>query len=146
MALFDEIYKDMKNDVKIINEAVVYSDTDSNMSVFVKPSETRLSGRKAYFKVYNSAKHSSVTKVARVCFYEPKYVIHDNDMEGFDNWYLSSKEIKKLIRILNKNVKGVSVWKLLIAEYNRCCVNSNEMIDMNLSIPDYTNLKYKEVI
>lgn len=148
MALFDDIYKD----IIPLNENSIYKDQRNNILIFCRPSDKKVYGRKAYFKVYNSSEQRKAKKVARICFYEPKYVIHPNDPDGCSQWFLNSSEIKVLINILkSKNNIGVrypSTWSALINTFNSV-VKSNhpeDIIDMNLPIPDYTLLSRKECI
>lgn len=148
MALFDEICKD----IIPLNEKAVYRDERNKMLVFCRPSDKKVYGAKAYFKVYDSADHRKARKVARICFYEPKYVIHDSDPDNCSTWFLNSSEIKNLISILKKpnniGARYKNTWEALIDAFNSV-VKSNhpeDMIDKQLPIPDYNLLSIREVI
>jgi len=66
----------------------------------------------------------------------PKYFHHTGK-----EYVLNSKQRKELMSFLNNIDKdsGFTNWKWLILEWNR--YNSNVRIDVNTSIPDYTQLK-----
>ena len=153
MALFDEIYKGMKEtEAEFINENSIYKDQKHNMLIFCRPSDKKVYGRTAYFKVYNSCEQRKATKVARICFYEPKYVIHHNDPDNCSTWFLNSTEIKNLISILkiqnNVGIRYQSTWEALINTFNSI-VKSNhpeDIIPVNIPIPDYNLLSRKECI
>jgi hypothetical protein len=53
---------------------------------------------------------------------------------------LNQKERKELMKFLNSNDKwGEQIWVVLLKEWERN--NSNISIDINQTIPDYTNIK-----
>lgn len=53
---------------------------------------------------------------------------------------LNHKERKELMKFLNSNDKwGEQIWVVLLKEWERN--NSNISIDINQTIPDYTNIK-----
>lgn len=141
MALFDEIHENLVSENQdLFLERTIEVDKKNGMSVYCKQSDTRISGKDAYFKVYNSAEHSSATKVTRVCFYTPKYIMH-RDPERKENWTLKAKEKKQLMDLLNKKSRNKNfdrVWDELIFEYNKC--NPADRIDSSIPIPDYTKL------
>lgn len=146
MALFDDIYKGKL----ILTEKAIYRDEKNKMLIFCRPSDKKIYGKEAYFKVYDSADHRKARRVARLCFYEPKYIIHDNDPDNCKTWRMNSSEIKNLLLILQKpnniGIRYASTLEALIDSFN-LVVRSNhpeDMIDTNLPIPDYKLLLRKE--
>ena len=140
--MFDEIYESMDFHLNkdIIEERTIAIDSKNNISIFCRPTDTKISGEDAYFKVFNSVDYLKATKVARICFFGPKYIIHKN-RDGKENWNLKAKDKKILIALLNSkssNANFDTIWEETIAEYNKCC--PNDKIDINIPIPDYTKL------
>ena len=54
----------------------------------------------SYFKLYDSNSLRTATKVARIKFTEPKYVIH-KDENGLQPWIFNNREKKLLIEYVN---------------------------------------------
>ena len=148
MAMFDDICKGLV----VLNEKAIYRDEKNKMLIFCRPSDKKVYGKTAYFKVYDSADHRKARKVARICFYEPKYVIHNSDPDNCKSWELNSSEIKNLMAILKKpnnvGLRYSNTWEALIDSFNSV-VKSNhpeDMMDTNLPMPDYSLLIKKEVV
>lgn len=79
--------------------SLVSVDTQNNINVQVNPDHNRLED--PYFKVYNNARFESSDKVARISFLEPIYIVHAERYNcGRNNWFLNSKEKKRLIDFL----------------------------------------------
>lgn len=154
--IFEE-YKNMLvvKENKIITETTVFEDNKHNIRLFCAPTQKKIFGKTAYFKLYDHKDIRKAKRVARICFYSPKYVIHDTDPNGCSPWWLGTKDIDILIEILNKkptrkNAKYDTCWKELIYIFNHY-VQSEHPEDiipesMFYKMPDYTKLKYREVI
>lgn len=93
--------------------SIVEIDILSDYYIHIDASEDCLN--RAYFKVYNSARRDKVTKVARISFFEPEYIL-GIDL-NYDNWILSTKEKLNLITLLSN--KRYSVWHQAIATFNQ---------------------------
>lgn len=92
----------------------VYTADDYNITFQVNPTESRIGEH--YFKVYNSFSVSAASKIARISFDEPRYIIH-KDNQGKCPWFLDSASKKNMIMLLSKN--NYSVWKKLIVNFNK---------------------------
>ena len=95
-----------------------FIDFDANTSMYVNPDQRRKGNE--YFKFCNNARWSKATKLCRISFREPKYIIHTNSHK-VEDWLLTKKEQKYLIKVLwsdSKKYKGFSVWQALIIDYN----------------------------
>ena len=78
-------------------------------------------------------------KVARISFYESKYIIHYKNSNK--NLTLSSKQKKILMELLKSEEDGELIWIKMITEFNRFLgPNSKYLLPLNLPIPDYTKL------
>lgn len=79
-----------------------------------------------YIKVY---KYSDPDKVCRIFIDKPEYFISD--------FYLNNKEIEELIKIITDK------WKYIIMIINNDRIQENifPLIDENLPIPNYNELK-----
>lgn len=139
--------------------ATIYKSTEYGIMVAVNPDSNR--NGNPYFKFYNSSNYRKATKVIRVLFKEPDYVIHSDNM---DLWKITSKEVKLLIDILNKpstRYKPHSNW--VAAKFDWNYEYLEELLDINdyvkglyddkyknnpgyvpstLKMPDYTKLKF----
>lgn len=114
--------------------ANVYVDRDDNMTFQVNCSEDH---NVDYFKVYNHQSYKKASKVARISLFEAKYIYHKND-DGKEDWELNAKERKLLVKKLQMEVRGLTVWQRLIITYNlESGLNEEETLE-NLK----DNLKY----
>lgn len=98
--------------------ATIIADTkDGGMCIVVNANETREGT--PYFKVVNHSSFVKATKIARISFLRPEYIIHKN-RDGKENWVLNSKEKKHLIDLLHRksDVLDYSIWQYTIAQYN----------------------------
>lgn len=75
--------------------ATVFSDKTHNLLCQVNPDSGRLGLE--YFKIYNNFQWKTATKIARIEFRKPEYVIHTSNKE---NWVLNSHERKTLVKLL----------------------------------------------
>jgi hypothetical protein len=115
-----------------------------------------------YFKVFNHNSYVRATKVARISFLEPKYIIHKDRKE---NWILNGDEKEQLIDLLElpstntfRNGKKLTNWQKAMAQYNlengligdiedaEDCLLKNtknfhtQPLPIDLKMPDYTKL------
>lgn len=119
--------------------STVARDYDLNICVAVNPdSNAHLCGEE-YFKVYNNPHPAEATRIARIKFRSPEYVIHQNNGNK-ENWQLNSTEVKALTELLNKQGKyrNLSVWQSLIYDFN--FETDSDCLPKNLTIPDYSLL------
>lgn len=76
-----------------------------------------------YFKVYNSANEPNATHIARIRFDIPLYEVHSKAYNmGKDNWWLNSREKKKLIAYLNTSsvdLPQFTNWQYAILAFNK---------------------------
>ena len=86
-----------------------------------------------------NASWTKATKLCRISFREPKYIIHINSHK-VDDWLLTKKEQKFLMTTLwsdSKKYKGHSVWQALIIDYNI------ERYDLDLEECERISLNFK---
>lgn len=98
--------------------ALTYIDKQNNCSMYVNPDRNSIGNE--YFKFCNNASWIKATKLCRISFREPKYIIHSNSYK-VEDWLLTKKEQKFLMTVLwsdSKKYKGFSVWQALIIDYN----------------------------
>ena len=117
--------------------ATICRSREYGISVAVNPDSKR-SGN-PYFKFYNNVSYSSATKVVRVLFKKPDFVVHKDRM---DLWKLNTKEKKILIEILKKEsdmYDGYTNWD--IAKYQW----SIEYLEESLNICKYFNGEYDDI-
>lgn len=100
--------------------ATIYRDAKGRFSIAVNPDPNRQGDE--YFKLYNNAKKSAATKVARIMFRSAKYVYH-NANQGKDNWILNTKEKKYIIKAFAKKNPAFyngqyTYWQYAIAQFN----------------------------
>ena len=143
--------------------ATVKRDRNLNICVAVNPDRHRNLKNMEYFKIYNHTDHLRATKIARIKFRAPEYVIHNN-RKGVENWFLNSKDIKNMIQVLNSpsdNYPGFTTWQGLILNFNyesgdldfeetKKNVQDNgktlphpDFLPIDLPIPDYQNFLFK---
>jgi hypothetical protein len=98
--------------------AQTYIDLQNNKSMYVNPDLNRVGNE--YFKFCNDASWSKATKMCRISFRSPAYVIHTNSRKVSD-WTLNAKEKKYLVRVLNSKSDDttLTVWQALIVDYNK---------------------------
>ena len=76
-----------------------------------------------YFKVYDSENEHNAKHIARIRFNRPLYEIHSKAYNnGKDNWFLNSKEKRKLIAFLNANsvdLPQFTNWQYAILAFNK---------------------------
>ena len=116
--------------------AQTYVDRTSNCSMYANPDLNRIGNE--YFKFCNNASWSKATKLCRISFNKPQYIIHTNSRK-VDNWILTAKEKKYLVRtLLSKSKKyiGLTVWQALIVDYNteRYSFDLQECKDITLAV------------
>lgn len=100
-----------------------------------------------YFKIYNSTSISKASKMIRVSFRKPKYVIHYKDSQDF--WKFNSKEKKILIDILTSKSKMrkpdggyYTNWEFAILAFNNEIGYDYEKTEENT----VDNLKYPDAL
>lgn len=141
-------------DMFLFEMATVYTGVNEPIKIFVSYDEKRIGN--PYFKVINAKKFSAATKMARISFEEPKYIIHNKNY-GKETWLLDSHDRRLLISILQKKQKnGKTYWEEAILQYNSEClgINPDDQYDMtseqlkqlhglplDTPMPDYTQLK-----
>jgi hypothetical protein len=155
----DEIfYKKLGINFKVgetLNEfATILIDEKENISLAVNPDNNRNLQGKQYFKFYNHQDYKRATKIARIRFDEPEYIIHGN-FDGKENWNLNSKERKVLIKELKKYSFTLESYRLnyfqfLICQYNLQAYGVSYLDTVNkknkkglpidLEMPDYMKL------
>lgn len=98
--------------------AQTYIDLQNNRSMYVNPDLNRVGNE--YFKFCNDASWSKATKLCRISFRAPKYIVHTNSRKVSD-WTLNAKEKKYLVRVLNSKSDDttLTVWQALIVDYNK---------------------------
>ena len=97
--------------------ALTYIDKQDSCCLQVNPDQN---SKTEYFKFCNNTSWTKATKLCRISFREPKYIIHTNSHK-VEDWFLTKKEQKYLIKVLwsdSKKYKGFSVWQALIIDYN----------------------------
>ena len=124
---------------QLLLEGTIYK--SSIMSVGCFPDSGRSYGDDAYFKVFNNTDYKRASKITRVRFKSPTYVIHLNQV-----WDLNSKERKMLINILNTRYTGgvyedaSTIWDALIRDFNEH-VKLQDRLPLDLMMPDYRKLR-----
>jgi hypothetical protein len=139
--------------------STIYKSKEYGIGVSVNPDSKR-SGN-PYFKFYNSSDYLSATKIIRIMFNKPDYIIHNN---GKELWKLNSKEKKLLMDVLHmpsKRYRGRTNWEAakfdwnyeyleemidideyFNGDYDELYKNNPGYVNSTLSIPNYTNLKF----
>ena len=129
------------DNIEVLEEmATIYKSKEYGILVAVNPDSHR-SGN-PYFKFFNSHDFFKATKVIRILFKEPDYVVHK---DGKELWKLNNKEKKLLVKILNeqsKSHKGYTNWQA--AKYDWNSEYLEEMLDIEEYFTgDYDN-EYKD--
>ena len=111
-------------------------DLQNNRSMHVNPDLNCIGNE--YFKFCNNVSWSKATKLCRILFNKPQYIIHTNSRK-VDNWILTAKEKKYLVRTLlskSKKYVGLTVWQALIVDYNaeRYSFDLQECKDITLAV------------
>ena len=99
--------------------ATVYTDEVNKHVCQVNPDRNRQGLE--YFKLYNNVNWSKATKVARIEFRKPNYVLHTNK-DGKENWKLNNREKIALIKALkmdSEDYPGYSNYQAAIIHFNR---------------------------
>lgn len=120
LLLCDEYSIDIEAGEVLTEFATVARASDLNICAAVNPDNKRNLYGMEYFKVYNHCDPTKASKIARIKFRSPDYVIHRNN-KNMKNWILNSKEIKNLMILLNSPCKKhpkFSVWQGLILDFN----------------------------
>ena len=126
--------------IKLIGEefldemATVYRSSKYCVQVAVNPDSKRKGN--PYFKFYNAVSRDKATKVIRILFRKPDYVIHTDSKKI---WKLNSSDKKLLMKILNEPssyYKNVNTWNAAKFDWNR------ESLEENFYIEDYLNGEY----
>lgn len=141
----DRSYKDIFNKAEILVQSVneitilggdkkigrflgIYGDKDRNFKY------------DPYFKYYNSYSYKKSKYIARISIMKPEYVIHKN-YDGKINWFLSSKEIRKLNYILfDLGYYNIMIDKLIQEKWIDKSIE-NEIIQLKNNPPDYSQLR-----
>ena len=137
--------------------STVARDYDLNVSLVINPDMNRNSKNTEYFKLYNNSRPDNASRIARIKFRSPEYVVcHNNG--GKENWFLNPAEKNMLMKILNQPCEkhtGFSVWQGLILDFNwetgldyestkKNKQSGNmpypEYLPIDLKIPDYSEL------
>lgn len=123
--------------------ALTYFNRENNCSMCVNPDPNRVGNE--YFKFCNNYSWSKATKLCRVSFRSPRYIVHTNSRK-IEDWTLSKKEQKFMIRCLleqSKKYKGHTVWQALIIDYNneRYAISVDETERITLAFQKDLGLK-----
>lgn len=136
--------------------ATIYRDDRGRFSIAVNPDPNRIGDE--YFKLYNNARKSAATKVARIMFKLAKYV-HRTNYDGKGDWVLNSGERKYLVEALKKRAKHpyqeYTNWQKAILLFNdEKDLDQDKTLEnllpnpkypnylpFNLEMPDYTKLE-----
>ena len=135
--IINEYVNKVNGEVEVINEGECGH--MRGLYLYARPDSGRNYGNGlAYFKCYDGP-DINTANVARISFYEPKYIIHNKDSNN--NFTLSSKQKKILMELLKSEYKGELVWIKLLTEFNKFLGPSSKyLLPLNLPIPDYTRL------
>ena len=154
MKTFKEFLNETIDIKENLNEmATVYRDKGKKQLCQVNPDK----GRQCleYFKLYDSDSFDKATKIARISFREPKYVIH-KDENGLQPWIFNNREKKLLIEYLNLKEnfynRELTYFQIAIVKHNFesglgnsefDCLNktielkNNKYLKLDLQIPNY---------
>lgn len=94
----------------------------------------------AYFKVYDHANVNAAKRVIRLHFKDSGMEYH-RDPLGKQPWKLNSKDIKKIIQLLNKpyrSNKAYTNWQAACFQWN----SDNRLIPLSADIDEYFTGKY----
>lgn len=131
----------------IITERVVTTGLDTmNFYVSGNGAKDRNYGDSPYFKIFNGKTLRSSSKVTRISFLAPKYVIHKNE-----KWILNSKERKLLVQYLITIMNDdKDLWNILIDEAKEVLKDLNDhpkyskwidtLENCRNNMPDYNKL------
>ena len=143
---------------EISEAATVLSDRDVNVMLEVNPDPDHM--ELSYFKLYNSCRKCTATKVAKISFFRLEYVCPARS-ERFgpkEAWVLNDAQKRTLIRLLKGSSRflvGFTVWEALIIVFNwelgarpdetkdNCLPHPKNpaILPFNLRMPDYTKLR-----
>ncbi|MDE6833584.1 MAG: hypothetical protein K2J39_04985 [Ruminococcus sp.] len=137
--------------------STVARDYGLNVSLVINPDKSRNLKNAEYFKLYNNSRPDNASKIARIKFRSPEYVIHHNNGSK-NNWFLNTAEKNMLMQLLRQPCKkhnGFSIWQGLILDFNwetgldyEGTKGNNqsgnmpypEYLPIDLKIPDYLEL------
>lgn len=151
LLLCDEYDIDIEAGEILTEFATVARASDLNICVAVNPDSKRNLYGAEYFKIYNHYDPTRASKIARIKFRSPDYVIHTNS-KGMKNWVLNSKEIGDLMKLLKRPCKkhsGFSVWQGLILDFNYETGLDYEKTKVNKEVEEdkkVEELKYPEYL
>ena len=142
--------------------ATIYKSQHYGVLVSVNPDSNR--NGNPYFKFYNSSNYLKATKIVRITFNSPNYIVHTNS-DGKKLWKLNSEEKNLLMNILKLNSPSYSgktiwdaakyTWNLEYLEeliniddyfkgtYDEKYKDNTGYIPHNLEMPDYTKLNFR---
>ena len=143
---------ELKGFSEFLNEMSTFFRNDDVLCI-VNPGFGRIGD--SYFKLYDSNSLRTATKVARIKFTEPKYVIH-KDENGLQPWIFNNREKKLLIEYLNLKEnfynRELTYFQIAIVKHNFesglgnsefDCLNktielkNNKYLRLDLQIPNY---------
>ena len=139
--------------------STVARDYGLNVSLVINPDKNRNLKNTEYFKFYNNARPDNASKIARIKFRSPEYVIHHKN-RGKENWFLNPAEKNILMKLLNQPCEKhtrFSIWQGLILDFNyetgldyketkknkqisRFGMPHPDYLPIDLKIPDYSEL------
>lgn len=121
----------------------VYYSRKDKITIQINPDKYRKG--LPYFKVYNHYSYTIASKVARIYFYKPEYIIHRNS-DGKENWILNSKERRVLMNCLQlKPIRSIyTVWQQLIIAFNNEKFGVPE--DDTIAITKENLISYKQAL
>lgn len=126
------------DNIEVLEEmATIYKSKEYGILVAVNPDSHRTGN--PYFKFFNSHDFFKATKVIRILFNEPDYVVHK---DGKELWNLNSKDKKLLIKILNQKSKhypSYTNWQVSKFDWN------SEYLEEMLNIDEYYNGEYDDI-
>lgn len=155
-----------ENANKILNEVTLNDRRcTSDLSILIQPDKGRNFGDVAYFKCIDGLDISSAENLARIQFYKPMYVKHNNSYRLGD-LILSSRQKKLLMELLNRPyTKSVNhsilpdwtIWQETIYQFDKSLDYTPEQIitgkgiktgdfnfvPLDLPIPNYKDLPRK---
>lgn len=149
LSIFEIIYPVNSRIYDLLYEMRFITSPRYGMTIEYDPSPDRLGDD--YFKAYQGIRVNKQTPRARISFFPPEYVIH-NDGTHEPKWELDARDRENLMALLtadNLNYPNRTNWQQLIKEYNKMRQNAyfgdrdrNVVFLRNrLQMPNYLNLK-----
>lgn len=140
--LLKEIFGEDYNDLDIIQEGTVYRNNNLSIGIFGDYGNKLIT--LPYFKVFDNINLRHASKIARITFEDPHYIIHDDNLL---HWDLTVKEKEKLNSIVRLPGKNGTIWDDMISEIENICNISDyefrKRFHIN-GIPDFIKLYYKK--